>query len=167
MNIIGVSALYHESACCLLQSGRPVAAATEERFSRLKHAARLPVGAFRLVYKQVGWLSPRLTPWAFYEAPDKKHHRQQATGVHAGLLESYTPCDQAFTEPLLRDGLGYDGSIFCFEQLEARYQPGGNSVAVSGAPSSARWCHRLGNGGGAPRPSLQGWKNRGSLGAVR
>jgi len=46
-NILGVSALYHESACCLLQSGRPVAAATEERFSRLKHAARLPVGALR------------------------------------------------------------------------------------------------------------------------
>ena len=46
MNVIGISAFYHESACCLLQDGRLVAAAEEERFSRVKHDARLPVAAF-------------------------------------------------------------------------------------------------------------------------
>jgi predicted NodU family carbamoyl transferase len=37
MNILGISAGYHESSCCLLQDGRLVAAAAEERFTRLKH----------------------------------------------------------------------------------------------------------------------------------
>ncbi len=37
MNIIGLSAFYHDSACCLIQNGEIVAAAAEERFSRRKH----------------------------------------------------------------------------------------------------------------------------------
>ncbi|HJX27641.1 MAG TPA: carbamoyltransferase N-terminal domain-containing protein, partial [Thermoanaerobaculia bacterium] len=41
MNIVGLSAFFHESACCLLQDGRVVAAAEEERFSRVKHDPRL------------------------------------------------------------------------------------------------------------------------------
>ena len=47
INIIGLSAFYHESACCLLQEGRLVAAVAEERFTRVKHDPRLPVNAFR------------------------------------------------------------------------------------------------------------------------
>src|SRR5262245_52531035 len=47
MNVIGISAFFHESACCLLQDGRLTAAAEEERFSRVKHDPRLPVDAFR------------------------------------------------------------------------------------------------------------------------
>ena len=43
MNVLGLSAFFHESACCLLRDGRLVAAAEEERFSRVKHDPRLPV----------------------------------------------------------------------------------------------------------------------------
>lgn len=42
MNILGLSAFYHDSAACLLQDGKIVAAAQEERFSRKKHDPRFP-----------------------------------------------------------------------------------------------------------------------------
>ena len=43
MNILGISAFYHDSAACLVRDGRIIAAAQEERFSRRKHDARFPV----------------------------------------------------------------------------------------------------------------------------
>jgi carbamoyltransferase len=45
MNILGVSALYHDSAACLVRDGEIIAAAQEERFSRKKHDAGVPVYA--------------------------------------------------------------------------------------------------------------------------
>ena len=46
-NILGISAFYHDSAAALVQSGVIVAAAQEERFTRLKHDPSLPL-AFRI-----------------------------------------------------------------------------------------------------------------------
>ena len=42
MIILGISAFYHDSAAALLVDGRPVAAAQEERFTRIKHDAGFP-----------------------------------------------------------------------------------------------------------------------------
>ena len=42
MNILGISAFYHDSAACLVQDGTIVAAAQEERFTRKKHDHRFP-----------------------------------------------------------------------------------------------------------------------------
>ena len=42
MNILGISAFYHDSAACLVRDGRIVAAAQEERFSRKKHDSSFP-----------------------------------------------------------------------------------------------------------------------------
>ena len=42
MNILGISAYYHDSAACLVQDGRIIAAAQEERFTRKKHDFRFP-----------------------------------------------------------------------------------------------------------------------------
>ncbi|MBK8070453.1 MAG: hypothetical protein IPK27_23415 [Rhodanobacteraceae bacterium] len=47
MNIVGVSAFYHDAGCCLLRDGILAAAIEEERCSRIEHDARLPVQAFR------------------------------------------------------------------------------------------------------------------------
>src|SRR5437660_1565901 len=47
MNILGVSAYYHDSAACLLRDGEIVAAVQEEAFSRAKHDPRLPMRAAR------------------------------------------------------------------------------------------------------------------------
>jgi carbamoyltransferase len=45
VNILGLSAYYHDSAACLVQDGRIVAAAQEERFTRKKHDYRFPTNA--------------------------------------------------------------------------------------------------------------------------
>ena len=47
MRILGISAFYHDSAAALIEDGRIVAAAQEERFTRKKHDAAFPVHAIR------------------------------------------------------------------------------------------------------------------------
>ena len=45
MNILGISAYYHDSAACLVVDGKIIAAAQEERFTRKKHDENFPVNA--------------------------------------------------------------------------------------------------------------------------
>ena len=45
MNILGISAFYHDSAACLLKNGEIIAAAQEERFTRKKHDSCFPTQA--------------------------------------------------------------------------------------------------------------------------
>lgn len=76
VNILGLSAFYHESACCLLSDGGLVAAALEERFSRVKHDPRLPVEAFRFCLEAGGIGLGDLAAVAYYEEPVTKLSRQ-------------------------------------------------------------------------------------------
>jgi carbamoyltransferase len=76
LNIIGVSAYFHDSACCLLQDGKITAAAQEERFSRRKHEAGLPRGAFRYCLQSAGLSISDIDSVAYYELPAKKLDRQ-------------------------------------------------------------------------------------------
>jgi len=78
--ILGISGLYHDSAACLLMDGRLIAAAQEERFTRLKHDASLPVNAIDYCL-EAGGISPgELDYVVFYEKPLLKFDR---------LLETY------------------------------------------------------------------------------
>jgi carbamoyltransferase len=80
MNILGVSAYYHDSAACLVRDGRIVAAAQEERFTRKKHDAGFPAGAVEYCLRE-GGLTPRQLDYvAFYDKPLLKFER---------LLETY------------------------------------------------------------------------------
>ncbi len=45
LNVLGISCFYHDAAACLVQDGRIVAAASEERFTRKKHDADFPTQA--------------------------------------------------------------------------------------------------------------------------
>ena len=45
MNILGISAFYHDSAACLVKDGEVVFAAQEERFTRVKHDRNFPIRA--------------------------------------------------------------------------------------------------------------------------
>lgn len=69
MRILGISALYHDSAACLVEDGRIVAAAQEERFSRKKHDERFPVGAVRYCLEVGGIRCADLDYVAYYEKP--------------------------------------------------------------------------------------------------
>jgi len=80
MNILGISAFYHDSAACLVRDGRIVAAAQEERFSRKKHDDRFPQHAIDYCLREGGLGPAALDFVAFYDKPLLKFER---------LLETY------------------------------------------------------------------------------
>jgi carbamoyltransferase len=75
MNILGISAYYHDSAAALVQDGRIVAAAQEERFTRRKHDAEFPVQAVRYCLAEGGVEPGQLDAVAFYDKPINKFAR--------------------------------------------------------------------------------------------
>jgi carbamoyltransferase len=75
MNILGISAFYHDSAAALFQDGRLVAAAEEERFTRQKHDAGFPRHAVRFCLEQAGIEVKDLDYVGFYEKPLIKFER--------------------------------------------------------------------------------------------
>src|SRR6266705_2421486 len=80
MNILGISAFYHDSAACLVVDGEIIAAAQEERFTRIKHDYNFPVHAARYCLKEAGITAAQLDHVGFYDKPLLKFDR---------LLETY------------------------------------------------------------------------------
>ena len=80
MRILGLSALYHDSAAALLVDGRIVAAAQEERFTRIKHDARYPENAIAFCLAEAKIALSDVDYVVFYEKPFLKFER---------LLETY------------------------------------------------------------------------------
>jgi carbamoyltransferase len=75
MNILGVSAFYHDSAACLVQDGRIVSAAQEERFTRKKHDPSFPKNAINYCLHDSGLKVDNLDYVAFYDKPFLKFER--------------------------------------------------------------------------------------------
>ena len=69
MNILGISAYYHDSAAALLQDGLITAAVQEERFSRKKHDARFPGQAITSCLSQAGITLAAIDAVVFYDKP--------------------------------------------------------------------------------------------------
>ena len=91
MKILGISAFYHDSAACLLDGARIVAAAQEERFTRVKHDHSFPENAIRYCLAEGGLGSGELDAVAFYDKPLTKFHRILETdfGMAPWSLRSY------------------------------------------------------------------------------
>lgn len=75
MNILGISAFYHDSAACILREGEIVAAAQEERFTRRKHDPEFPAHAIRYCLQAAGISAAELDYVAFYDKPFIKFER--------------------------------------------------------------------------------------------
>ena len=126
--ILGISAYYHDSAACLVEDGRVVAAAQEERFTRKKHDAAFPSNAVAYCLREGGIGLAQVDLVGFYEKPLVKFER---------LLETYTACaprgwrSYLMAMPLwlseklwmgddLRDQLeGFDGEVLFGEHHES------------------------------------------------
>ncbi|MEZ4745380.1 MAG: carbamoyltransferase [Calditrichia bacterium] len=80
MNILGISAFYHDSAACLVRDGEIIAAAQEERFTRKKHDHNFPENAINYCLSEAGIDGKSLDIVAFYDKPFLKFER---------LLETY------------------------------------------------------------------------------
>ncbi|HSK80922.1 MAG TPA: carbamoyltransferase N-terminal domain-containing protein [Thermoanaerobaculia bacterium] len=115
MNILGLSAFFHESACCLLRDGQLVAAAEEERFSRVKHDPRLPASAFRFCLERAGLGILDIDGLAYYESPVKKLSRQLWAGVPKGAPPGLPWLDPGQPERAIREGLGWEGPLYFYD----------------------------------------------------
>ena len=80
MNILGISAFYHDSAACLVQDGRIMSAAQEERFTRKKHDFSFPKNAINYCLEDNGLQITDIDLVAFYDKPFIKFER---------ILETY------------------------------------------------------------------------------
>lgn len=75
MNILGISAFYHDSAAALVCDGQIVAAAQEERFTRKKHDPGFPLQAARYCLAELEKRGGKLDAVAFYDKPVRKFER--------------------------------------------------------------------------------------------
>jgi len=111
--ILGISAYYHDSAAALIIDGEIIAAAHEERFTRIKHDASFPINAAKYVLSEAGIDYNDLTAISFYDKPYIKFERLLET-YHAfapkGLISflSAVPVwikEKLFMKIMLRDEL--------------------------------------------------------------
>ncbi|CAN6135149.1 COG2192 Predicted carbamoyl transferase, NodU family [Methylophilaceae bacterium] len=75
MNILGISAYYHDSAACLVVDGKIIAAAQEERFTRKKHDENFPVNAINYCLTEAGLSAQKIDYVVFYDKPFLKFER--------------------------------------------------------------------------------------------
>ena len=80
MHVLGISAFYHDSAACMVKDGELIAAAQEERFTRLKHDQKFPSNAINYCIKESNIASSEIDYIVFYDKPFLKFER---------LIETY------------------------------------------------------------------------------
>lgn len=127
MNILGISAFYHDSAACLIKNGKIVAAAQEERFTRKKHDFNFPSFAIEYCLKEANISVNDIDHVGFYDKPFVKFERILYTSL------AYAPFgirvflkaipmwlkQKLFTRKTIQDELEYDGNIFFTEHHES------------------------------------------------
>ncbi|MBF0153812.1 MAG: carbamoyltransferase [Magnetococcales bacterium] len=120
-NIIGISAHYHNAAVCLMRDGEVVAAAEEERFSRIKHDPSMPKAATRYCLRHAGLTMADVDCVAYYELPWKKLGRQIWMGLpgFARRADEIGRMDPQRPEREIREILGFAGPVEFVEHHQA------------------------------------------------
>ena len=127
MNILGISAFYHDSAACLVQDGEIIAAAQEERFTRKKHDASFPKNAVDFCLEKGGIQVGDLDYVGFYDTPFIKFERILETylGIAPKGLKQYLSAvpvwlkDKLWTRTNIRKNLDYNGPVIFSEHHES------------------------------------------------
>jgi len=96
MHILGISCYYHDAAAALLRDGELVAAAEEERFSRIKHDFNFPSNAIQFCLREGGIQGPDLDYVVFFEKPFRKFDR-----ILASVLQTYPQSWKVFRESMI------------------------------------------------------------------
>ncbi len=95
MHILGISCFYHDAAAALLRDGQLVAAAQEERFTRVKHDSSFPAAAIAFCLEQGGIRPDQLDYVVFYEKPFLKFERLLLT-----ILSTFPRSRQVFLDAM-------------------------------------------------------------------
>jgi carbamoyltransferase len=144
VNIIGISALYHDSACCIIQDGVLKAAAQEERFTRIKHDPAMPYHSMMYCLEQAGITIADVDCIAYYENPEKKLSRQLWSGHYLGDEELIRKLNPHRPEKEIRELLGYEGDIKFYEHHQSHaastyYYSGFDSAAILTVDGVGEW----------------------------
>jgi len=127
INILGLSAFYHDSAACLVRDGKIIAAAQEERFTRKKHDADFPRNAVEYCLREGGIGIQDVDYVAFYEKPFLKFDRL----LHSYLayapvgLRSFLKAipvwikEKIWIKEVIKKELGYEGKMIFPEHHES------------------------------------------------
>lgn len=127
MNILGISAFYHDSAACIVQDGKIIAAAQEERFSRKKHDYRFPKQAVKFCLDFADIKIDQVDYVAFYDKPFLKFERLLETylayapkGINSFMKAMPLWIKQKlWMKELIKQELNYNGMILFPEHHES------------------------------------------------
>ena len=127
MNILGISAFYHDSAAALLCDGKLAAAAHEERFTRKRHDPDLPKQATQYCLETAGIGVGDLDYVVFYDKPMIKLERMLLTylATFPRSLPSFTKAipvwlkEKLWVPSQIREKLGYEGEVLFAEHHQS------------------------------------------------
>ncbi|MBW2663450.1 MAG: carbamoyltransferase [Deltaproteobacteria bacterium] len=127
MNILGISAFYHDSAACLVRDGEIVAAAQEERFTRKKHDFAFPKNATDFCFREGGLKGKDVDFVAFYDKPFIKFERILQTYLaYAPIgIKSFIKAmplwvkQKLWMKEFIKKELGFEGKIIFPEHHES------------------------------------------------
>ncbi|MCX7876198.1 MAG: carbamoyltransferase [Melioribacteraceae bacterium] len=125
--ILGISAYYHDSAACLIKDGEIIAAAQEERFTRIKHDHNFPKNAINFCLKSAKINVEQLNAVAFYDKPITKFNRLLETylsfpgkGIKSFLMSMPLWLrEKLWMQDLIASELNYKGKILFPEHHES------------------------------------------------
>ena len=178
--ILGISAFYHDSAACLLRDGQIVAAASEERLTRIKGDPAFPLKASEFCLREAGITAADLTAVGFYDKPLLKFERILETylGVAPRGFRQFLMAgplwvkEKLFLEREIREALGYEGDIYYAEHHDshaasAYYPSPFDEAAVLTMDGVGEWATAsIGVGRGAELTMLQDLQWPDSLGLL-
>ncbi|MCY4170453.1 MAG: carbamoyltransferase [Bacteroidetes bacterium] len=125
--ILGISCWYHDAAACIVKDGHIIAAAQEERFTKIKHDLSFPVNAIHWCLDYVGITAQELACIAYYDKPFLKFERlleSYLVGVPFGI-PSFVKAMPVWLKrnlwipEILRKELSYDGQLLFCEHHES------------------------------------------------
>ncbi|OHB36077.1 MAG: hypothetical protein A2Y08_02045 [Planctomycetes bacterium GWA2_40_7] len=127
MNILGISAFYHDSAACLVRDGEIIAAAQEERYTRKKHDFNFPINAVEYCLKEAGINAEELDYVGFYDKPFIKFERilySYLAYAPIGIKSFFKSIplwikQKLFIRDVIKKELGYSGKILFPEHHES------------------------------------------------
>ncbi len=153
MNILGLSAYYHDSAACLVRDGEIIAAAQEERFTRKKHDFVFPAQAARYCLQEGGLDVAQLDYVAFYDKPFIKFERLLTTYLAyapAGLRSFLMAMplwlkSKLWMKEHIKNEMGYSGKIIFPEHHESHaasafYPSPFQEAAILTIDGVGEWC---------------------------
>jgi len=153
MKILGISCFYHDSAAAIIEDGNIIAAAEEERFSRIKHDSGFPTHAIKFCLEKAGIKGSDLNWAVFYEKPFLKFERITLSSLaivpygREMFVNGYRVWlkDKLWIKSIISENIGIDSSKILFTQHHishaavAYYTSSFNSAAILTCDGVGEW----------------------------